>query len=112
MSRLDTIAVALVALTILMALPRVFRHKGNFYKALAHVYVGWLFGVAAGAAMLDLDYRSLTSLCWNMAWALTGVEVVAFLIGLIRKRREPTHEAPAARMAPLRPPPPPPPKQY
>lgn len=79
MGGIDGFGAFLIAATVLMALPRMFRHKGNIYKALAHVYVGWIFGYA---------YASGLTLAWYLAWVLTGVEVVAFVIGLARKRRD------------------------
>lgn len=45
--------------------------KGNAYKAMAHVAVGLAFGWGYGAP------SEVVAVC---AWALTGVEVVMFLI--------------------------------
>ena len=66
--------VALLGTSIVIGLLRVFGFKSEFYQAIAHVFVGGLFGAAIATGNRQL---------WCLGIGLTVVEVVVFLAGSI-----------------------------
>jgi len=63
-------AVSLIV-TLMFSVIRLAGHKGNVFKAIAHCWVGFLFGVSFGSH--DRAY-------WVQAWFISGVELFAFII--------------------------------
>jgi hypothetical protein len=76
------VALLLITITAAFAAVRLAGHKGAVYKAFAHCYVGWLFGVAMAAP--DPDGSHFFGL---LAWGLAGVEVLAFLYQRVYLKR-------------------------
>lgn len=62
----------LLGTSFAIGLLRVFGFKSESYQAIAHIFVGGLFGAA-----LATGYRDY----WVMAVSLTVVEIIVFLAG-------------------------------
>lgn len=60
-----------VLISVALGFPRLLGHKGNIYKALAHVWVGGLGGAALAGG---------PAVCTWLFWALCILEVSCFLI--------------------------------
>lgn len=63
-----------------LVLFRVLGYKTMFYQAIAHLFVGSLFGAWGISKYYKYSKDFFPSYCFYLAWALSIVELMAFML--------------------------------
>jgi hypothetical protein len=89
---MSNVQIGILVITVLFGVMRAFGSKGNVYKALAHCWVGFLFGAwyMSGDTLMGVsDFSSLfrqADFFMFLALGLTAIEVAAFFVTRVLKQ--------------------------